>query len=383
MRTVYLDNAATTPMDDRVIGAMTEAMKSTFGNPSASHNLGRKAKGMLETSRRAIAKTINALPKEIVFTSGGTEADNMAIICAVEDLGVKAIITSRTEHKAVLYTAEKMAKLHGVKIYYVELDADGRPNYDNLMELASTNPKSIISLMHANNEIGTKIDLTTVGQIAKQNDCYFHSDTVQTLGHFAIDVKESQADFITCSAHKLNGPKGVGFLYINSNLPLNPIILGGGQESGRRAGTENLISIVGLAKSLSLATENLDDEMDHIRGLKNRMISSLKENIPGLGFNGDLSEEGSLYTVLNVSLPPTDFNDVLLLKLDIEGVCCSGGSACNSGANLGSHVLNALRHPMDRQAIRFSFSRFTTSEDVDYAVNKLCKVLEIPAKTLA
>jgi len=377
MKTVYLDNAATTPMDDRVIAAMTEAMQNTYGNPSASHNLGRKAKGLLETSRRSIAKIINAAPKEIVFTSGGTEADNMAIICAVEDLGVKTIITARTEHKAVLYTSERMAKLHGVEILYVNLDADGRPNYQHLQELAEQHNHSLITLMHANNEIGTKIDLKLVGEIAKKNNCFFHSDTVQTLGHFAIDVKEVQADFITCSAHKLNGPKGVGFLYINGDLTLKPMIVGGGQESGKRAGTENIVSIVGLARSLELSTENLDHEIEYITSIKNHMRERLMERIPGVAFNGDVSDEGSLYTVLNVSLPPTDFNDVLLLKLDIEGVCCSGGSACNSGANLGSHVLNALSHPMDRQAIRFSFSRFTTKEDTDFAVEKLRTVLGI------
>lgn len=383
LKTVYLDNAATTPMDDRVIDAMTDAMRSTFGNPSASHNLGRKAKGLLETSRRTIAKVINAAPKEIVFTSGGTEADNMAIIGAVEDLGVKNIITSRTEHKAVLYTSERMAEQHGVNIHYVELDELGRPSYENLAELASQNPNSLITLMHANNEIGTKIDLKKVGEISRANNCYFHSDTVQTLGHFAIDVKDIQADFITCSAHKLNGPKGVGFLYTNSDLQMKPMIVGGGQESGKRAGTENLISIVGLAKSIELADEHLEEEIAYITGLKNHMKSLIQDQIPGANFNGDTSDNGSLYTVLNVSLPPTDFNDVLLLKLDIEGVCVSGGSACNSGANTGSHVLNALNHPTDRQAIRFSFSRFTTKEDLEFAVEKLRKVLEIPANVMA
>lgn len=383
IKTVYLDNAATTPMDDRVIAAMTDAMQNTFGNPSASHNLGRKAKGLLETSRRSIAKIINAQAKEIVFTSGGTEADNMAIICAVEDLRVKNIITSRTEHKAVLYTAERMNAQYGVNIHYVNLDSDGRPNYMHLEELATTYPNSLISLMHANNEIGTKINLQKVGAIAKANNSYFHSDTVQTLGHFAIDVKEIQADFITCSAHKLNGPKGVGFLYVNSDLTMNPIIVGGGQESGKRAGTENLISIVGLAKSLELASENINAEIEYITGLKNHMIQLVKNEIPGAKFNGDISDEGSLYTVLNVSLPPTNFNDLLLLKLDIEGVCCSGGSACNSGANMGSHVLNALQHPTDRQAIRFSFSRFTQKEDLDFAVAKLKKVLELNVDAVA
>ena len=229
----------------------------------------------------------------------------------------------------------------------------------------------------------TTIHLKRVGQIAKGSQGYFHSDTVQTMGHFAIDAKDIQADFLTCSAHKLNGPKGVGFLYVNSELQMNPIIVGGGQESGKRAGTENLISIVGLAKSLELAEQNLEEELVYIQGLKQAMKNKISERIPGVRFNGDTSAEGSLYTVLNVSLPPTNFNEMLLLKLDIEGVCCSGGSACTSGANKGSHVLNALNHPSDRQAIRFSFSRFTQLEDVEFAVDKLQKVLEIPAKVLA
>jgi cysteine desulfurase len=382
-KVVYLDNAATTPLDERVVSAMADTMNTDLGNPSAAHVLGRKAKAILESSRRSIASLINAEPKEIIFTSGGTEADNMTIQSAVRDLGVRHIITAVTEHKAVLYSAELMAKKYGATIHYVNLDPDGRPNYEHLEKLASDHQGALITLMHANNEIGTMIDLERVGDIAKKNDCLFHSDTVQTLGHFAVDVKKVGADFIACSAHKFNGPKGVGFLYLNSELSIDPMMVGGGQESGRRAGTENLVSIVGLTKAMEVAHQDMDEEIYYIRGLKHRMRQLLEESIPGVEFNGDLSDEGSLYTVLNVSLPPTDFNELLLQKLDMEGVCCSGGSACNSGANIGSHVLNALGHPTDRQAIRFSFSRFTSEEDVDYAVEKLKKVMEVPGNILA
>lgn len=376
MKSVYLDNAATTPVDPEVIEAMASAMKLTYGNPSASHSLGRSAKAKLEVSRRTIAGIINAAPKEIVFTSGGTEADNIAIRCAVRDLGVKHIITSAIEHKAVLTTCKELEKKGLCRIHYVDLDEVGRPEITHIGQLASKYPGSLVSLMHANNEIGTKIDLEIVGRVAKEHNCYFHSDTVQTVGHFDIDAKACQADFLTCSAHKLNGPKGVGFLYVNSGVNVRPLITGGGQERNLRAGTENVVGVVGLAKSLDLASRRMSEDHAHISGLKNYMMEQLTRNIPGIAFNGDISESGSLYTVLSASMPPTTFNDLLLFKLDIQGVCVSGGSACNSGADKGSHVLEALGHPEDRQAIRFSFGRQNTRDDIDFAIEKLQLVLE-------
>ena len=376
MKSVYLDNAATTPLAPEVIRAMSEAMESTFGNPSASHGIGRKARALVETSRRDIAKIINAKPKEIVFTSGGTEADNLAIRCAVRDLGVKHIITSRIEHKAVLLTCQELEKKGLCRIHYVELDEVGRPEITHVNELASEHPGSLITLMHANNEIGTRIDLELIGRVARENDCFFHSDTVQTMGHFAIDAEACQADFLTCSAHKLNGPKGIGFLYINSRNKIRPIITGGGQESNMRAGTENVVGIVGLATALRLASDHMEADHRHITDLKSYMADELIRHIPGIVFNGDISDSGSLYTVLSASLPPTNFNDLLLFKLDMEGVCVSGGSACNSGADKGSHVLEALGHPTDRQAIRFSFGRQNTRDDIDFAVSKIQVVLE-------
>lgn len=371
----YLDNAATTPMDPEVVTAITECMQTVYGNPSASHAIGRTAKGVLESARRNIAKLINAESKEIIFTSGGTEADNMAIRCSVKDLGIKHIITSPTEHKAVLETAQELETKGLCSLHYVELDEFGRPEITSVAELAAKYPGSLISLMHANNEIGTRINIKVIGQLAHEMNCLFHSDTVQTMGHYPIDVQDIQADFITCSGHKLNGPKGVGFLYVNKDLHISPKITGGGQERGLRAGTENVCGIVGLAKAIEVAHSHMAEEEARIQGLKSHMIEKLSVNIPGVVFNGDISPEGSLYTVLNLSVPPTPFNDLLLFKLDIEGIYCSGGSACNSGAAKGSHVLEALNHPTDRQAIRFSFGRYTTTDEVDLAVEKLKDIL--------
>ncbi len=372
---VYLDNAATSPLDPAVITVMTETMVSTYGNPSATHSLGRRAKAALETSRKKIANLINAEAREIVFTSGGTEADNMAIRCAVNDLGVKHIITSPIEHKAVLETSLELEVKGLVAVHLVNVDSLGAIDMNHLEELAASYPNALISLMHANNEIGTLIDYKNVSRIAKLNNCLFHSDSVQTMGHYAIDVKDFGADFLTCSAHKLNGPKGVGFLYVNKSLHLKPMITGGGQESNHRAGTENIVGIVGLAKAIELAFTNVEEEQRHIYDIKRYMMLQLNEHIPSIRFNGDTSFEGGLYTVLSCSLPPQKNNALLLFQLDIEGVCCSGGSACNSGAATGSHVLNAIKHDTDRQAVRFSFGRFTTKDDVDFAVKALSKLL--------
>ncbi|MCB9246329.1 MAG: cysteine desulfurase [Flavobacteriales bacterium] len=378
---VYLDNAATTPMDPLVIEAMTDVMHNHFGNPSATYSLGRSAKGIIEKARKAIAAYIGAESREILFTSGGTEADNMAIRCAVRDLGVQTIITSPIEHKAVLETAQDLAAQGAVELKLVELDSLGRVNYEHLEQLASDSEHALISIMHANNEIGTTVDLKRISSIARNNSCYFHSDTVQTMGHLPINVTELDIDFVTCSAHKLHGPKGTGFLYINKNLPLHAMITGGGQERSRRAGTENVVGIAGLHKALDLAMTNMEADRAHMQGLKKHMIRLLNESIPGIEFNGDLSEDGSLYTVLNVSLPPTDFNSLILFKMDIAGICCSGGSACNSGASTGSHVLTALKVPSERQAVRFSFGRYSSLNDIERAVNALSEALQPSLQT--
>jgi cysteine desulfurase len=376
MKRIYLDNAATTPMDPIVIAEMTTVMQENYGNPSASHCVGRNAKGILETARRDVAKRINAEPREIIFTSGGTEADNMAVRCAVRDLGVKNILTTPIEHKAVLQTSQELEALGHCKVHFIDLDGLGRISYDHLAELAEKYPHSLISVMHANNEIGTCVDLKRIGSIARANKCYFHSDTVQTIGHLPVDVREMEIDFLTCSAHKLHGPKGSGFLFSNKNLPLKALITGGGQERSQRAGTENVVGIAGLSKSLELACTNMEHEHRQIRNLKDLMMKRLQEEIEHIEFNGDTSDEGSLFTVLSALLPPTEFNSLILFKLDIQGVCCSGGSACNSGTSAGSHVMNALNTDSTRQAIRFSFGRFTTVEDIEGAVKALVDVLK-------
>jgi len=372
---VYLDNAATTPLDPEVVKVMTDILSSVYGNPSAQHAIGRTAKGMLEVARRKIAELINAKPSEILFTSGGTEADNIVIRSAVHDLGVKNIITSPIEHHAVLNTVEEMDHKGLAKMHLVEINDQGEINLNHLEELASQFPGSLITLMHANNEIGTLLDLHKVSEIAKKNNCLFHSDTVQTMGHYKIDVESLGLDFLVCSAHKFNGPKGSGFLYVRNTHKLKPMITGGGQEKNLRAGTENLHGIVGLAKALEISHSIMHEKQERLQAFKNLMKQLIKDSIPGVGFNGLAEEAKSLYTVLNVSLPENPAGEMLLFKLDIEGVCASGGSACSSGASKGSHVLAAIHHPDERTGVRFSFGKFTTEEDIRFAVEKLKKVV--------
>jgi len=372
---VYLDNAATTPLDPEVVSAMTDVLSNCFGNPSAQHAIGRNAKGVMEMARRKIAELINAKPSEILFTSGGTEADNIVIRSAVNDLGIKHIITSPIEHHAVLSTVEEMHHKGVAEMHLVAINDKGEIDLAHLEQLASQYPGSLISLMHANNEIGTLLDLKKVSAIAKKFNCLFHSDTVQTMGHYKIDVEELGLDFLACSAHKFNGPKGSGFLFVKNTHKLRPIITGGGQEKNMRAGTENLHGIVGLAKALEISHSIMPEKQKKLQALKSLMRTLIAAEIPGVGFNGVQEDDKSLYTVLNVSLPPNPAGDMLLFKLDIEGVCASGGSACSSGASKGSHVLAAIHHPDDRTGVRFSFGKFTTEEDIRFAVEKLKKVV--------
>ncbi|HYG51964.1 MAG TPA: cysteine desulfurase family protein [Flavobacteriales bacterium] len=375
---VYLDNAATTELDPNVLEAMIQIMREDFGNPSSTHSFGRKTKGAIETSRKKIASLINAKSSEIIFTSGGTEADNLAIASAVLDLGVKHIISSCIEHHAVGHTIENMCAKTNVNHSMVNLTANGHVDMSHLEELLSKNPNSLVSLMHANNEIGNLLDLDKTGELCAKYNAFFHSDTVQTMGHYALDVQRSKINFLTCGAHKFHGPKGVGFLFKSEKLKINPLIHGGAQERNLRGGTENLYGIVGMARALEIACAEMADHAAHISGLKTYMINSLKRDIPGVEFNGDYNGQ-SLYTVLNVSFPPNANNDMLLFKLDINGIAASGGSACSSGSNKGSHVLEALRVDPNRVNIRFSFSKYTQKDDIDYAVEKLCEILEIKA----
>lgn len=369
--TVYLDNAATTPMDKGVIKKMSDAMSDIYGNPSAIHAIGRKAKAELEIARRSISKLLNCSPTEIIFTGSGTEADNMALRCAVNDLNVKHIITSIIEHKAVLDTAKDLESKGMATIHFVDLDPEGKADLNHLNQLAAKYPGALISLMHANNEIGTLNDLKEISTIARKNNCLFHSDTVQSMGHYSFDLAELDVDFLTCSAHKIHGPKGIGFLYKKKSLALRPIITGGGQESKMRAGTENTLGIIGLATAFSKAYESLDEDMKQILEIKHYAIQQLREKIQDVKFNGNISPEGGLYTVLNVSIPSFEGDSTLLYELDIKGVCVSGGSACNSGALGSSHVLDGIGHAEKRTAVRLSFSKYNTKEDIDFAVQQL------------
>lgn len=372
---VYLDNAGTTIMDPQVIDEMTQTMKDIYGNPSAIHTNGRQAKAVVELARKSIAKILQCHSSEIIFTGSGTEADNMALRCAVNDLGVTHIITSTIEHKAVLDTAKTLERKGRAKVSYVKLDVYGKADLKDLESLTKKHPGSLISLMHANNEIGSLNDVHAISQIARANQCYFHSDTVQTIGHYPIDLSNWDVDFVTCSAHKFHGPKGVGFMYKNKSLKISPMVTGGGQESAMRAGTENVIGIIGLSKAFEIANSGIEDKIKAIQALKSYFIQQIREKIKGTCFNGDISPEGGLYTVLNVSLPPSEKSSTLLFQLDINGIFVSGGSACNSGATGSSHVLAGINHPNNRSVIRFSFSKFTTIQEVDYAIDTLRELI--------
>lgn len=375
---VYLDNAATTPMAPEVFEAMVPFLKDHFGNPSSSHAFGRKCKTAVEQSRRKIANYLNTTPSEIYFTSGGTEADNLAIRSSVDDLGVEHIITSAIEHSAVIKTADRLFGLKGVKVSYVKVDEKGLVDLNHLEELLTSNKKTLVSLMHGNNEIANLLPLKRVSNLCQKYAAYFHSDTVQTMGHYAFDLQDLSIDFITCAGHKFHGPKGIGFLYVNKRLNINPIISGGGQERQLRGGTENVYGIVGLAKAFDLAYENLKEHQVYVSSLKQHMIQRLKAELPGVEFNGMSPSKDSLYTVLNVTFPPSPNAGMMLFLLDLEGVACSGGSACSSGAAKGSHVLEALNAiKPGRASLRFSFSRYNTLEEVDYAVDKIKAVCEL------
>jgi len=370
---VYLDNAATTAMDDRVIEAMLPYMKLHYGNPSSVHSHGREVRSAIEKARKKVAELLNASPAEIFFTSGGTEADNTAIVCGIETHGITHAITSPIEHHAVLHTLEECAKKGKVRLSLLDVNEKGEIDLGHLEELLRANPKSLVSLMHANNEIGNINDLNAIGNLSKEYGAFFHSDTVQTMGHYRHDLKAVPLDALVAGGHKFHGPKGSGFLYVRKEKRIHPFIYGGAQERNMRGGTENVIGIVGISKALELAYEDMEGHRKHIASLKKEFIDLLKANIPGVAFNG-LSEdlERSLYTVLNVSLPPSEENrGMLMFNLDLNDISVSGGSACSSGATSGSHVLRALGHNSEREAVRFSFSRFNTLEEIGYTVGKL------------
>lgn len=375
MNRIYLDNAATTPMDPLVIEAMLPYLQSHFGNPSSIYSFGREARTAIENSRKTVARILKASPGEIFFTSGGTESDNTAIQAAVEDLGCLHIITSPLEHHAVLHTVEHLKKQYPVQINYVKVLSNGHIDLKDLeLLLRESSQRSLVTLMHANNEIGNLLDIPAVGALCRQYQALFHSDTVQTVGHYQIDLSEKWVHFATASAHKFHGPKGTGILYVSDAVQINPLIHGGGQERNMRAGTENVAGIVGFAKALELAVTNLEVERAHIEGLKNYLATQLLEKFPAIQFNGDWNGQ-SLYTVLNVLFPRTERSEMLLLSLDMQGICVSGGSACSSGADLGSHVIKSLPQSPVGVPIRFSFSKYNTLAEVDLLLEKLSNLI--------
>ena len=380
MKQVYFDNAATTQVREEVVNRMTEVLGNTFGNASSSHSFGRSSKTLVELARKNIAKHLNVTASEIVFTSGGTEADNLVLRSCVRDLGIKTIITSRIEHHAVLHTAEQLEKEYGVTISFVDLDEKGGINYTHLEDLLQVSKDCLVSLMHVNNEIGNLLDIKRVADLCKQYNVLFHSDTVQSVGHFELDLQEIPIDFLAVSAHKFHGPKGVGFAFIRKNSGLKPLIFGGEQERGFRAGTESLHNIIGLEESLRIAYKNLSEEHQYISEIKQYFIDRLNEEFTNIKFNGYSGElDKSTYTIVSVQLPIAPEKDAtLLFQLDLKGVACSKGSACQSGSSKGSHVLSQILDDkgLQKPSLRFSFSKYNTKEEVDYVIGVLKEFVE-------
>jgi cysteine desulfurase len=378
---VYLDNAATTPLDKQVIETMLPLMEQNFGNPSSIHSHGRVVRSAIEKARKKIAELLNASPAEIFFTSGGTEADNTAILGMIETRGVRHVISSEIEHHAVETTLKHWEKKGKIQLSYVQLDDQGHVDLNHLESLLQNQPGSLVSLMHANNEIGNLLDLHQVGELCRSHGSFFHSDTVQTMGHYVHNVQTMPLDFLVGAGHKFHGPKGVGFLYVNPRTKIQPFIHGGAQERNMRGGTENVYGIVGIAKALEIAYGGMDSHRAHIEALKRRMIEQLRQHIEGVSFNGASGDmDRSLYTVLNVSLPPHEDGDMLLFNLDISKISASGGSACSSGSEIGSHVLMGIGADPKRPAVRFSFSKYNTEAEIDYVVAKVAELVGQPMK---
>ncbi|AGC75488.1 cysteine desulfurase [Nonlabens dokdonensis] len=381
MRQVYLDSAATTQMRPEVIKKMTEVMTEVHGNPSSTHSYGRSAKSLIENARKNIAAQLNVTAAEIIFTSGGTEADNLAIHSCVRDLGVERIITTTIEHHAVLYIVDYCAEKYGTEVAHVKLKDCGTPNYIDLERLlSSSDKKTLVSLMHINNEIGNKLDIDRVCELCKKYGALFHSDCVQSIGHYEMDLQKLPVDFTAVSAHKFHGPKGVGFAFIRKGTGLKPLILGGSQERGIRAGTESVHNIVGMDLALQMAYDSLEEDRAFVVDLKSYFKEELEKHVPGVKFNGNCSDhENSTYTLLNVCLPcPADKAAMLLFTMDLKGIACSKGSACQSGSQKGSHVLTSVLNKEDlkKPSLRFSFSIYNTKEELDYVVQVLKEYME-------
>ncbi len=377
MSRIYLDNAATTSLDPEVLEAMMPFLTEKFGNPSSVYSYGRETKLAIENARKSVAKILGANPGEIFFTSGGTESTNTAIHAAVRDLGCKHIISSPLEHHATLHTVEFLAHTGQAKLSFVKLTENGHIDMADLEALlAGSEDRSLVTLMHANNEIGNLMDIKAVGELCKKYDAIFHSDTVQTVGHYPFNLKDIYVHFINGAGHKFHGPKGAGILYVNENVQIKPYINGGAQERNMRAGTENLYGIIGFAKALEKATEKYEADSAYVHGLKTYMAEQLLKYFPGVTFNGDTMGR-SLYTVLNVSFPKSEKSEMLLFSMDMAGICVSGGSACTSGANSVSHVIKAIYNGKSENMvpIRFSFSKNNTKEEIDAVVAKLKELM--------
>lgn len=375
MERIYLDNAATTALDPEVLEAMMPYLTKYFGNPSSIYSYGRESRMAIENARKSVAKILNAHPAEIFFTSGGTESSNTAITASVRDLGCKHIISSQIEHHATTHTVEYLYHNGEAALSYVKLLPNGHIDLEDLENLlAESEEKCLVTLMHANNEIGNMIDLHAVGNLCKKYQAIFHSDTVQTVGHFPFDLRNTPVHFITGAGHKFHGPKGVGMLYINENVKIKPFVHGGSQERNMRAGTENLYGIIGFAKALELATTHYENDSQYITGLKMYMMEQLQKQISGVSFNGDPTGK-SLYAVLSVSFPKTEKSEMILFNLDINNICASGGSACTSGADQGSHVIRAINNNPNQVTVRFSFSKHNTKAEIDQVIAKLKELI--------
>ncbi len=372
---IYLDNAATTALDPVVLESMMPYLTQHFGNPSSIYSYGRETRLAIEQARKSVAKILNAHPAEIFFTSGGTESSNTAISASVRDLGCTHIVTSPIEHHAVSHTVDNLNERDEIRVSLVKLLPNGHIDIEDLERiLAKAEEKTLVTLMHANNEIGNILDIQAVGNLCKLYNAIFHSDTVQTVGHFPFDLRNTPVHFITGAAHKFHGPKGVGILYINENVRIKPFVHGGGQERNMRAGTENLYGIVGFAKALELATVGYEQDSAAIGTLKYYMMDELKKQIKGVAFNGDVLGN-SLYTVLSASFPKTEKSEMILFNLDINNICASGGSACTSGADQGSHVIRAVNNNPNQITVRFSFSKHNTKAEIDFVIQKLKELI--------
>jgi cysteine desulfurase len=376
LKKVYFDNAATTQVRTQVINTMTQVLQTEFGNPSSTHEFGRSSKALIEIARKEVAQILNVSASEIIFTSGGTEADNLVLNGCVKNLSVTRIISSKIEHHAVLYAIQELQTSHNITVEYVNVDHCGAIDFNHLESLlANTTQKTLVSLMHVNNEIGNILDLKRAAVLCKKYDTLFHSDTVQSIGHYHLDFKDIPIDFAAVAAHKFHGPKGAGFAFVRKNSGIRPMIVGGAQERGMRAGTEPVYAIVGMVEALKISYKNLAQEKTHITGLKDYFKESLVKEIPKIQFNGQCDDnDNSSYTVLNVCIPVSpEKGTMLLFQLDLKGIACSKGSACQSGASNGSHVLSEILNNEDlaKPSIRFSFSSFNTKDEIDYVVKTL------------